>query len=146
MASSITSVKGTSELKVKTYFHDPADATVATKVPAVWLPMAGFEWLLASVCVASAHAMVTFKIFAATDDSGTGATEVAAHATPTVADAAGDVLYLEASAEMVKDVLPTATHVAVEVDMDTAAALAVVSLIFGGAHRKFAGLTADQIA
>ena len=144
MASAITAVRGTSELKQKHYFHDPADATVATKI--AWLPMKGFEWLMAAVMVASAHALVTVKIFAAVDASGTTPTLVVEHAAPTVADAAGDCVYLECTAEQVFEVLANATHVSVEVDMSSAAALAAVTYTFGGAHRKFAGLTTDQIA
>ena len=145
MASTIAGAKLSATLKQKLYFHDPADATVATKVPTVWLTLAGVKSILAAVIVASAHAIVTFSVFAGTDSGGTGATEVVAHATPTVADAAGDALYLDCTIEQIKDVLPGATHFAVEVDMGTAAALAVVSIIVDQ-DRRYSGLTADQIA
>lgn len=143
MASSITAVRGTANQKQKLYWHDPADATVATKI--AWLPIKGMKSLMAAVLVASAHAVVTFKVFAATDSSGTGATEVVAHATPTVADAAGDALYLDCTVDQVKDVLPAATHVSVELDMSSAAALAAVSYVFD-MDRAYAGQTSDQIA
>ena len=144
MATSITAVKGTSELLVKQYTHDPADATVATKI--AWLAMKGYEWLLASAMLISGTGLLTFKIFAATSDAGAGALEVVAHADPTVADAAGDVVYLEVTAEQCKEVLAGFTHVSVELDCDTNTDIAAVGYIFGGAHRKYAGLTADQIA
>jgi ureidoglycolate hydrolase len=144
MATSITSVKGTSELKVKNYTHNPVDATTAAKI--AWLPMAGFEWLVASAMLISGTGLLTMKIFAATDDQGTGAAEVIAHSAPTAADAAGDTLYLEATAEQCKEVLAGFTHVAVEIDCDHADDIVAVGHIFGGAHRKHAGLTADQIA
>lgn len=144
MATAITSVRGTAQLKQKMYFHDPADATVATKI--AWLPFKGYEWLMAAVMVASAHALVTVKLFAAEDSSGTNATEINAHAAPTVADAAGDVVYIECTVEQLKEAGQNMTHVSVEVDMNSAAALAAVSYLFGGSHRQFAGQTSDQIA
>ena len=144
MPTSLTSVKGTSELKVKGYVHDITDATGATQI--AWLPLKDFDWLLAAVTLVSGTGLLTVKIVAATDSSGTGAVEVIAHADPTVADAAGDVVYLDVSAEQVKEVLAGATHVSVELACDAAADIAAVTYIFGGALRKYAGLTADQIA
>lgn len=144
MSTTIAAVKGSSEVKQTLHHHDPADATVATKL--AWVAMKNFEWLLAAVMVTSAHALVTVKLFAATDDSGAGATEIKAHAAPTVADALGDVVYIECTADQAKDVLPAFTHIGVEIDMNHADATAVVSMLRGGAKRKHDGLTADQIA
>ncbi len=144
MTTAITSVKGTSALKVTGYVHDIADATVATTI--AWLPLKDFDWLLAAVALVSGTGLLTVKIVAATDPSGTGAVEVIAHPDPTVADAAGDVVYLEVSAEQVTEVLAGATHVSVELACDHADDLAAVTYIFGGAMRQYAGLTADQIA
>ena len=144
MATAITSVRGTAQHKQKMYVHDPADATVATKI--AWLPMKGYEWLLAAVALVSGTGLLTVKLFAAEDSSGTNATEIKSHADPTVADAAGDVVYIECTAEQVKEAGANMTHVAVEVDCDASSDIAAVSYLFGGAHRKFAGQTADQIA
>ncbi len=143
MATSITAARLSARLKQLMFWHDPADATVATKIS--WQAIKGYESFLFAVLVASAHALVTVKIFAATDSSGSGAVEVKAHSDPTVADAAGDCVYIECTVEQIKEVLATATHVSVEVDMNNAAALAAVSYLFSG-HRKYRGLTADQIA
>lgn len=145
MASSLTGSKLSANVRQRMYVHDPADATVATKAPATWLSLAGIKAVLAAVMVTSAHAMVTFKLFVGTDSSGTGATEVVAHAAPTDADAAGDVLYLDASIEQIKDVLPGATHYAVEIDMNNAAATAALA-ITEDLDRHYSGLTSDQIA
>lgn len=145
MASTLTGQRLTAKVRQKMYFHDPADATVATKVPTVWRSLAGVRSVLAGCLVATAHAMVTLKIFAGTSSAGAGATSVVEHATPTTADAQGDVLYLEALIEQIKDVLPGATHYAVEVDMDTAAATAVVSVV-EELDRNYKDLTADQIS
>ena len=145
MASTLTGQKLTAQVRCKLLNHDPADATVATKVPSTWRSLAGLRSVLAGVMVTSAHAMVTFKIFAGTDSSGTGATEVVAHATPTVADALGDVLWLEALIEQIKDVLPGATHYAAELDMNNSSGTAVLVLI-EKLDRSYKDLTADQIA
>lgn len=145
MASSLTAQKLTAGLSVTMHHHDPADATVATKVPTTWRSLAGLRSVLAKVMVTSAHAMVTFKIFAGTDSTGTGATEVVAHAAPTAADAAGDVLVLEATIEQIKDVLPGATHYAAEIDMNTAAATAALTLV-EEKDRNYKDQTADQIS
>lgn len=120
--------------------HDVADATVATK--GAWVPM-GMNFL--ARIIVTAGAMVTFKIFAATDSSGTSPTEVAAHATPTQADAVGDMLVLEVSQEQVKAALAGATHVAVEIDMGSAADTAVYDYI-NDPRDKADGLTADFIS
>ena len=94
----------------------------------------------------SGTGVLTFRILAATDAAGTGSTEVVAHANPTQADAAGDTLVLECTAEQVKDVLKAATHVSVEVDMDATNDIAAVTYVFGRAKRQYSGLTADVIA
>src|SRR3972149_635524 len=94
----------TSRLAARTYVHDPADATVATTI--AWVPMS--ELFLALLTLVSGTGILTFKVFAATDADGTDPTEVKAHATPTVADAAGDQLILEVSAEEVLAALPRA--------------------------------------
>lgn len=145
MASSLTAQKLTANLCVTMHHHDPADATVATKVPTTWRSIAGLKSVLAKVMVTSAHAMVTFKIFAGTDSAGTGATSVVEHATPTTADAAGDVLVLEATIEQIKDVLPGATHYAVEIDMNNSAATAALVLV-EDTDRNYKDQTSDQIA
>lgn len=145
MASSLTAQKLTANLRCTAYHHDVADASVATKIPSTWRSIAGLKAVLAAAMVTSAHAMVTFKIFAGTSSAGAGSTEVVAHATPTTADAAGDVLWLEATIEQIKDVLVGATHYAVEVDMNHADATAAVTLI-EDRDRNYKDQTANQIA
>jgi hypothetical protein len=145
MASTLTGQRLKANVRQKMYFHDPADATVATAVPSTWRSLAGIRSILAGVLVATAHAMVTLKILVGTDSAGTGSTVVVEHATPTTADAQGDVLYLEALIEQIKDVLPGATHYAVELDMNNSAATAVLSVV-EQLDRGYQNLTADQIA
>jgi hypothetical protein len=132
-----------SSLKARMFHHDPADATVATKIG--WVPM-GINFM-AIVQFASGTGLLTVKVFAATDASGTGATEVAAgaHADPTVADAAGDQVVVEVSAEQVKAALAGATHVSIELDCDAAGDIADIAYIVEP-RDKANGLTADIIA
>lgn len=131
-----------SRLAVRTYAHDIADATVATKI--AWVPMT-FQNFMALLTVL-AGAVVTFKIFAATDSSGSNATVVKAHATPTTADALGDQLVLEVSAEEVLNALAHASHVSVEVDMNGATDTAAVTYIREGGRFTVDAQTADVIS
>ena len=135
-----------STLRARNYIHNPADATTAAKV--AWVEMG--RNFLALATLVSGTGILTFKIFAATDSSGSNPTEVKAHATPTVADAAGDQLVLETSAEEVLAALAGATHVAVEIDCDHADDIVSVVYVNEGAGQggRFAydGLTADVIA
>lgn len=132
-----------SNLACRLFHHDPADATVATKIG--WVPM-GINFM-AIVQLASGTGLLTVKVFAATDGSGTGATEVTAgaHADPTPADAAGDQVVVEVSAEQVKAALAGATHVSVEVDCDAAGDVVDVAYIMEPRDKRN-GLTADIIA
>jgi hypothetical protein len=100
---------------------------------------------LAKATLVSGTGVLTFKIFAGTDSSGTGATLVAEHATPTVADAQGDQLVLEVDAAQVQAALPGATHVSVEMDCDVATDIVAVDYLVDPFHRQDA-LTADVIA
>lgn len=131
-----------SNLAARTYCDDPADATVARYI--AWVPMT--EQFMALAMLISGTGILTFKIFAATDDSGSGETEVKAHATPTLADAAGDQLVLETSAEEVLAALAAATHVSVQMDNDSAGDINAVTYIAAGARFKYAAMTADVIA
>ena len=132
-----------SRLACRMFHHDPADATVATKIG--WVPM-GLHFM-AIVQLASGTGLLTVKVFAATSAAGAGATEVtaASHADPTPADAAGDQVVVEASAEQVKAALDGATHVGIEVDMDAANDIADIVYIVDP-RDKTNGLTADIIA
>jgi hypothetical protein len=130
-----------SDLAVRTYAHDLADGTVVTKL--AYVAMTELFMALATVVVG---AFVTFKIFAATDSLGTGVTVVKAHATPTTADAVGDQLVLEVSADEVKAALEGATHVCVEVDMASAGDIAAVTYVRSGFRQGQANQTADVIA
>lgn len=132
-----------SRLKARTYIHDPADATVATKI--AWVDML-YQSFLALAVLVSGTGILTFKIFAATDSAGTGAVEVKAHSNPTPADAQGDQLVLEVSAEEVLSVLARASHVSVEMDCDVSTDIVAVTYIQSGGRFAYDALTADVIA
>lgn len=125
----------------RTYIHNPADATTAAKI--AWVAM-GLRFLVKATLV-SGTGILTFKVFAATDGSGTGAAVVEAHADPTVADAGGDQVVLEVSAEQVKAALSGATHVSAELDCDHADDIVAVDYLMEP-RDKANGLTADVIA
>jgi len=125
-----------STLAVRNYLDDPADATVARQI--AWVPMS--EHFLALCTFLAGTGVLTFKIFAAEDGDGTNPTVVKAHAAPTDADAAGDLLILEVSAEEVHAALATATHVSVQMDNDTNTDTNLVTYVrcgfrFGGANQ-----------
>src|SRR5690348_14078113 len=90
-----------SRLAVRNFTHDPADATVATKIG--WVPISELFMIVATVL---SGAFVSVKIFAALDGSGTTPTEVKAAASPTTADAKDDQRVVEVSAEDVLAALP----------------------------------------
>lgn len=140
---SYTANKLKARLAARTFIHDPADATVATKI--AWVPMS--ELFLALATLVSGTGILTFKIFAATDDQGTGATVVAAHGAPMDADAAGDQLALEVTAEQVQAALAGATHVSVEMDCDANTDIVAVTYIRNADGRfNYDGLTGDVIS
>jgi hypothetical protein len=132
-----------SRLKARTYIHDPADATVATKI--AWVAMT-YKHFMALATLISGTGILTFKIFAATDSSGSGATLVKAHSDPTVADAQGDQVVLEVSSEEVLNALPAASHVSVEMDCDALADIVAVTYIQAGGRFSYDALTADVIS
>jgi hypothetical protein len=143
MASAVDSNTLRSRLAQRTYIHDPADATVATAI--AWVPISTYERFLATVTVI-AGSIVTFRILAATDGSGSNPVEVKAHATPTSADAAGDTLVLECSAAELPALGDDLTHVSAEVDMGSAANTAAVTYTRGTPRFASSGLTADVIS
>lgn len=148
MASAQTPAKLTSEVAQTMYVHNIADATVATKI--AWVDMRGYEKILVGVTLVSGTGLLTVKLFASGSSTGADTPVVIrAHADPTVADAAGDVVYLECTAEELP-ALETSTcvrprYVSVEVDCDHADDIVAISYVrTGGA--AYSAMTADQIA
>lgn len=138
---SYTANKLRSRFLSRTYIHDPADATVATKI--AWVAMG--RRFLAKATLVSGTGILTFKIFAATSAAGANPTEVVAHADPTVADAAGDQVVLEVDDAQVLAALARATHISVEMDCDANTDIVAVDYLIEP-YRQYSGLTADVIA
>lgn len=86
-----------------------------------------------------------FQIIAATAADGTGATIVTEHAIGSAPNAVGDMIVLEVDMEQVHEVLATATHVGVRVDLATATDECVIGVLTDSRYPA-SGLTADYIA
>ena len=130
-------------LLIKAYNDDNATAATARNI--AWVAMQ--EHFLAICLFTIGTGVLTFRIMAATDSSGTGSTLVRAHATPTTADAPGDSLVLEVSAEEVLSKLADATHVSVEMDNDdNADENAIFYVMEGKRHLGSSAQTADNIS
>lgn len=112
------------------------------------LPLsAGYKNFLAALFRSVGTGTVTkFEIIAATAADGTGATIVVSHAIGTAPDAVGDTIVLECDVEQVKEVLPTATHVGVRVQLATSTDEAVVLFMRSEPTFAASGLTADYIS
>lgn len=91
------------------------------------LPIAPFRRYVAGLFRSVGVGSVSeFQIIAATAADGTGATIVVEHALGSAPDAVGDTIWLEATAEQVREVLPSATHVGLRVQLVTATDEAVI--------------------
>jgi len=141
--ASPTSDKLQKTVFMKTYFDDHSSAATARYIG--WKEMG--EHFLAQCTFGAGTGVLTFKIFAATDSSGSGATVVKAHSAPTAADASGDELLLEVSAEECLGALARATHVSVQMDNDADSdENAVGYLITGLRHTTSSALTTATVA
>jgi hypothetical protein len=106
----------------------------------------GYRRFLAGLFRSVGTGSVTaFQIIAATAADGTGATVVVQHAIGSAPDAVGDTIWLECDIEQVKEVLPSATHVGVRVQLATATDEAVVVFLRADPTFVASGLTADFI-
>lgn len=143
MPATYTADRFLSENAIKLYDFDP-DATSVTAV--AWVPLALFSRLVAVFFRTIGTSNVTFDIAAATSAAGAGATQVKAHAVASQPDAVGDQIYLEVTAEQVKEVLATATHVSARVSFATNTDEGVVGYIRADGRFQYSGLTADIIA
>lgn len=111
------------------------------------LPIANFRRFAAGLFRSVGTGSVTsFKIIAATAADGTGNTAVVAHGVASAPDAVGDTIWLECDVQQVREVLATATHVGVEIDLVTATDECVVFFERAEPFYPASGLTADYIA
>ena len=139
-----------SMLKVYSFYDD---VTATTSRHISWQKMEG-ECFLAYLKFLSGTGVLTFKIYANTSASGTNAVEVTAHADPTDADAANDVLVLETHAEEILAKLKAAgvdtdgqqIYVTVNLDNDAAGDENLITYVIGELGNPREGATADVIA
>lgn len=144
MASAVATHKASAQVAQVTYVHNPADATVATEI--AWVDMSLFGLFLAAATLVSGTGILTFRILASAVAAGTDSVEVKAHATPTTADAAGDMLVLECSAEELAALGTDLRYVSVEIDCDHADDIVAVTYTRMAPKFAYLNLTADVIA
>lgn len=144
MVSAIATAKSTARLAQRTYIHNVADATVATKI--AWVDMSKFGQFLVDATLVSGTGILTFKLFASASSDGSSAVEVKAHADPTVADAAGDNVFLELSSDELSSVGTDLRYVSAELDCDHADDIVAVTYTRSDPRFAYSGLTADVIA
>lgn len=89
--------------------------------------------------------VTAFHIIAATAADGTGAVAVVSHAVAAAPDLLNDTIWLECDVEQIREVLPTATHVGVQIDLVTAGDECVVFFERAEPLHPASGLTADFI-
>lgn len=144
------------QMEVRTVIWQPADAATAQLVDlgqpqgasALCLPIAHFKKFLAQATVSllTGTGIVAFSIYAATSAAGAGGVAVVTHALGDLPNAEGDSVVLECSAEQIHEVLATATHVGVWLDMQHNDDEAAVTFIRAEGTFKRAGLTADYVS
>lgn len=149
MATAQTVSKLFSRFFIKSYDHDP-DSTSATAVE--WVAAKGFEnfGFIAMASALTGTGISAMSIQAATAAAGTNNTIIKSHAVGSAADAVGDCLTLECTAEEIAAVGRAAgyafTHVSLVITFgNNAADENVVTYIWEG-NRQYDALTADVIA
>jgi hypothetical protein len=122
-------------------------ATLATLEPIgtlKCLPIALFRRFVAGFMhVVGTGTITSFKIIAATAADGTGNTAVVVHPLGTQPDAVGDRLWLECDVDQIREVLPAATHVGVEIAQGTAGDRMAIFFERADGLQNYSGLTSD---
>ena len=89
--------------------------------------------------------ITTATVNAATSVTGTGAQQVA-QITPTSADAIGDYVFIEVSADQIRAALAGATHIGLVIDLVTSGDELAICVIGADGQFQFDELTADYIS
>lgn len=153
MVATYTAYKSQMARERRLLDFDPntASATLVTLNPTdseKCLPIATFRRFLAGLFRSvGTGTVISFKIIAATAADGTGNTAVVAHGLASNPDAVGDYVWLEVDVEQIREVLPTATHVGVEIALTTSTDECVVLFerdepFYGPSS----GLTSDRVS
>jgi hypothetical protein len=90
-------------------------------------------------------AITTAIVYAATSAAGANKAAVAT-ITPTTADAVDDVVNIEVDADQIRDALATATHIGIEIDLETSTDECSVTVVGANGQHQYEGLTADYIS
>ena len=136
---------------IKQTFYLSGDAT--TEKDIAWVDMKDYDNIL--ICAGAAAltgvGVTVFKIIANSESDGSGTdVEIKAHAVGSAPDAAGDYLFLEASAEEIGAASTTASGQLryVSAAIDAANAADEIAVIYTRTNPKFAhdGLTVDYVS
>jgi hypothetical protein len=110
------------------------------------LPIALFRRFIAGLFRSVGTGTVdAFHIVAATSAAGAGAVAVVSHAIGSAPNLLNDTIWLECDVEQIREVLPTATHVGVQVDLATATDECVIFFERADPLYNAGALTADFI-
>jgi hypothetical protein len=89
--------------------------------------------------------ITTATVYAATSAAGANNVAVAA-ITPTTADAVDDTVNIEVDADQIRAALAGATHIGLEIDLETSTDECNVTVVGTNCQHEFEGLTADFIS
>lgn len=157
MASAVTTARHSARNAIISYDHDPGTASALITSPdggttKRYLAMKDYEGFavacMTSVSASSSGATLV-DIVGATDSAGTNVTTVVSSGA-VVADAVGDFVYVEASAEQINEVGKAAgynfTHVGARITCSNSGDECVVTYIRFGAKYPQSGLSANVIS
>ena len=159
MASTTTAMHLFADAEIRMREHDPdsnGDTYVDLAEPAAGaagsptapcLPIGNFRRFAAIYMTTVGTGGVTeFTIGAATSAAAAGWVAVATHAIGSNPNAVGDFLVLECNVEQVREVLATATHIGVLINLVTNTDEGAITFIRAEPVYKVAGLTADYVS
>lgn len=125
---------------------EPAAGAAGTPT-APFLPIANYRRFMAIYMTSVGTGGITaFQLVAATSAAGAGATAVVSHALGSNPDAVGDFVKLECNVEQIREVLATATHIGVLVNLVTSTDEGVLTFIRAEPSYPVTGLTSDYIS
>lgn len=112
-----------------------------------FLSLANFRRFAAQYMTSVGTGGITaFQLVAATSAAGAGAVAVVSHALGSNPNAVGDFVCLECDIEQVREVLPTATHIGVLVNLVTSTDEGICTFTRAEPQFPHAGLTADYVS
>lgn len=125
---------------------EPAAGSAGTPT-APFIPIANFRKFAAIYATTVGTGGITaFSIMAGTSAAAAGAVAVVTHGLTSNPDAVGDHVVLECTVEQIREVLATATHVGVLVNLVTSTDEGVLTFIRAEPVFPRSGLTADYIS